>query len=180
MREDELLRHLVQINGHQAWAVIADQLNKMSSAAGRTGKQCRERWRNHLNPEVKKYDNLGRIASRDPWEEAEDMVLLEAHIKAGNKWKDIAKFLPGRSENSIKNRYNTLSKRYRDRTSKTTLGDVNQALQAVTGAKKDDSAWAEKLIREIGGRIGTTLSSTRLELAKGGTEEKKESPSPAV
>jgi hypothetical protein len=70
----------------------------------RNGKQCRERWVNFLNPEIKK----------DPFSVQEDIFLLETRLKIGNKWAEIVKQMAGRTENNIKNRFNMLLKTMKD------------------------------------------------------------------
>lgn len=94
--EDELIIKFVQEKGTKDWTKLATLL------PGRIGKQCRERWRNHLDPDV----------NRAPWTEEEDQILIEMFEKIGSKWVKIAEYLPGRSDNAIKNRWNsTLKKR---------------------------------------------------------------------
>ncbi|KAK6143236.1 hypothetical protein DH2020_023584 [Rehmannia glutinosa] len=93
--EDRLLIRLVKKYGERKWSVIAQMLN------GRIGKQCRERWHNHLRPDIKK----------DVWTEEEDKILIDIHARVGNKWAEIARSLPGRIENSIKNHWNATKRR---------------------------------------------------------------------
>ena len=94
--EDETIIEFVKQYGTKNWTKLSTFL------PGRIGKQCRERWRNHLDPEV----------NRNPWTDEEDNILIEMHDKIGNQWVKIAEYLPGRSDNSIKNRWNsTLKKR---------------------------------------------------------------------
>ena len=93
--EDEMIINFVKQNGPKNWVKLASLL------PGRIGKQCRERWTNHLSPSVAKVH----------WTDEEDQKLIELHKKFGNQWTMIASYFEGRTDNCVKNRWNSSLKR---------------------------------------------------------------------
>ena len=94
-KEDEILQKLVERSGTNIdWSAIASKI------PGRTARQCRERFERFVNPEI----------NRNPWTPEEDELLRQKQNELGNKWALISKFLPGRTDMNIKNRYNQLQR----------------------------------------------------------------------
>lgn len=87
--EDERILQWVKENGTGKWKELS------LSIPGRIGKQLRERWYNHLDPTLKK----------GGFTEAEDEMIIDMHQRVGSAWQRISEVLPGRSANSVKNRY---------------------------------------------------------------------------
>lgn len=86
---------LVREHGLVAWKAIAKEIT------GRNTKQCRERWRNYLDPNLK----------RGKWTPEEDAIIMAMQRKVGNKWAAITKKLPGRTDNQVKIRFNSLNRK---------------------------------------------------------------------
>ena len=100
--EDEALARIVKGRGTKAWGNVARELNSLMHFGLdiRKGRQCRERWINYVDPGL----NKGQ------WTKEEDELLIEMQKELGNKWSEISKALKGRNENSVKNRWKSLSK----------------------------------------------------------------------
>ncbi|KAJ0969521.1 hypothetical protein J5N97_022398 [Dioscorea zingiberensis] len=94
--EDERLISYIKVHGEGCW-------RSLPKAAGllRCGKSCRLRWINYLRPDLK----------RGNFTEEEDELIIKLHSLLGNKWSLIAGRLPGRTDNEIKNYWNTHIKR---------------------------------------------------------------------
>ncbi|CDP10791.1 unnamed protein product [Coffea canephora] len=94
--EDALLMEYVRKNGEGNWNAV-----QRNSGLMRCGKSCRLRWSNHLRPNLKK----------GAFTQDEEALIVNLHAKFGNKWARMASQLPGRTDNEIKNYWNTRLKR---------------------------------------------------------------------
>lgn len=93
--EDSLILELVHHHGARRWDFIAQSL------PGRTGRQCRDRYRNYLMTDL----------HNGPWSKEEDEQLIQKVEEFGSHWSKIAKFFKGRSPNNLKNRWYTYGRK---------------------------------------------------------------------
>jgi hypothetical protein len=139
--EDKALSQLVAHYGPKRWSHIATFL------AGRTGKQCRERWRNHLDPHI----------TKEPFTHAEDAMILEYVHHLGTKWAQIALKLPGRTDNSIKNRYySSLLKKTHERRLNRFIQQEDELIMTLVA--RMGTKWVE-IAKQLPGRTSKSIKN---------------------
>lgn len=152
--------------GKVKWSGIAADL------PGRIGKQCRERWFNHLDPSIKRGD----------WSADEDLIIFHAQKHFGNRWCEISKLLPGRTENAVKNRWNSCAMRKWLKDRELGPGPASSIhadmLQAVSEFKKELAAAGVELLVDASAALSGAqgYSSEDDEQSDG----EKDKPAPAV
>nr|ABD83304.1 Fgenesh protein 125 [Beta vulgaris] len=111
--EDKLLIEYVNLHGEGRWSSVS-----RCAGLNRSGKSCRLRWVNYLRPGLKR----GQITPQ------EEGIIIELHAIWGNKWSTIARYLPGRTDNEIKNYWRTHFKK-KERTRKASEKRKSQTLK---------------------------------------------------
>ncbi|XP_044467215.1 MYB-like transcription factor EOBII [Mangifera indica] len=142
--EDKLLTEYVNLHGEGRWSSVA-----RSSGLNRSGKSCRLRWVNYLRPGLKR----GQLTPQ------EEGIIIELHALWGNKWSTIARYLPGRTDNEIKNYWRTHFKK-KEKSSQKLERQRAQLLKQKQQAAAQAQAPAQQLQQEEHNKVEENQQST--------------------
>jgi hypothetical protein len=117
--EEDVRLMLAVAENPRNWGIVSRHIQ------GRTAKQCRERYHNHLDPTISKH----------PWSKSEDDVLISNQRTIGNRWAEISKLLPGRTENSVKLRWKSLRRLAKRLNNGNDIAEAAQRARASTTAE---------------------------------------------
>jgi hypothetical protein len=127
IQEDEALTSAInELKDDLQWIKVEKILRERFGIKNRSGKQCRERWCNNLDPNCRKRE----------WTEEEDAVIFNYQQKFGNNWSKIAQFLVGRSDNTIKNHFYATIRRKLRKFNKMSTEKINKSLKDVINDKE--------------------------------------------
>jgi hypothetical protein len=122
--EDARLTEVVGRCGESNWKSIASQLG------GRNFRQCRERWKNYLAPNL----------SKEAWTQSEDELLVAKYEELGSRWSVIAKFFPSRTDVNCKNRWVALTSHFH--APKRVRGQRGQEAEPKPEKQADGDLWS--------------------------------------
>lgn len=126
-QEDEALTSAInELKPNVQWIKVEKILKVKYGIKNRSGKQCRERWCNNLDPNCRKRE----------WTEEEDAIIFNYQQKIGNNWSKISQFLVGRSDNTIKNHFYATIRRKLRRYNKLNTEKINKSLKDIINDKE--------------------------------------------
>nr|XP_043620641.1 transcription factor MYB61-like [Erigeron canadensis] len=147
--DEKLIKHITKF-GHGCWSSVP----KLAGLE-RCGKSCRLRWINYLRPDLK----------RGTFSQQEEKLIIELHAVLGNKWSQIAAQLPGRTDNEIKNLWNSsIKKKLRQRgidpNTHKPLSEINEDQKAPSGSNDKTSQGSYNLEEKTQPTVASVMATS--------------------